>query len=255
MMSRFFIEQKHEIGENVFISGDDAHHIIKVLRHKPGDKLMLSDGKNTESIVIIEEIDYKGMQVKTKVVENNNIKGVSTKISLYQGLPKSTKFDLVLQKNTEIGISRFIPVITERTVTSISSKKSESKLKRWRRIVKEACKQCMRPDIPEVCDIIQFEKAVDLIKDYDLAIIPWEHEEQNSLKNLLKKTDIKAEEIAIFIGPEGGFTKQEIESAQKAGAFSVSLGPRILRTETAAVVVSSIMMYELGDLGGQICLK
>jgi len=255
-MPRFFIFKEFNPDESVTISGDDARHIIKVLRYKPGDLLKLSDGRNTEAKAVIEEIDSKNLQIKTKILEKNITEYIKPAITLFQGLPKGEKPDLILQKNTEIGVSKFVPIITERTVTRISQMKLSSRIKRWEKIVLEASKQCMRTDIPEICEARSFDKGLEDIKDYDLAIIPWELERSCFLKQVLRGVkyhdDLK---IAVFIGPEGGFSSVEIQKAESCGAIPVSLGPRILRTETASIAVCAAIMYELGELGGKKCLQ
>lgn len=177
-------------------------------------------------------------------------KKVIPKITLFQGLPKGDKIDFILQKNTEIGVTKFVPMITERTIVKLSSKKVKKRLKRWTKIVKEASKQCMRIDIPEVKQPISFNKAVSYFKNYDLVLIPWEQEKKVSVRKTIKNLDRNITNIAVLIGPEGGFSVDEVEMAKRFGAVSVTLGPRILRTETAGIVISSLLLYEIGDLGG-----
>jgi 16S rRNA (uracil1498-N3)-methyltransferase len=255
-MPRFFISHEPELYETVVISGDDAHHIVRVLRLKEGDSLKLSDGKNTEIIVIIEDVDYKNLKIKARVIEKNKMEGVCPAITLFQGVPKGDRFDLIIQKNTEIGVSRFVPVITQRTVVELSGDKPGRRRERWQKIAREAAKQCLRLDIPEVSTPVDFEKSLEEIKFHQLAVVPWEEEKSASFRELLQNLSKKnISKIAVFIGPEGGFSQEEIEKAKMAGAFTVSLGPRILRTETAGIVVCSIIMYALGDLGGLKCRK
>ena len=249
---RFFIFKELNINDTVIISGDDAHHIIKVLRYKPGDLLKLSDGKNTEATAVIEEIDAKDIQIKTKIIEKNMKENIKPVITLFQGLPKGDKLDFILQKNTEIGVSKFVPIITERTVVELSQKKFSNRMQRWKKIVQEASKQCMRLDIPQIAEVKGFDESLKDIKDYNLAIIPWEQEKSCFLKNILNGVQRQdALKIAVFIGPEGGFTGGEIEKAKSSGAVPVSLGSRILRTETASIAVCAAIMYELGELGGR----
>ncbi len=252
-MSRFFVFQDLNINDQITISGEDAHHIIRVLRYQTGDVIYISDGANTESIGVILDIDMQGPRVKLKIIEKNKVKSISPYITLFQGLPKGEKFDWILQKNTEIGVSKFIPIITQRTVVNISPSKLGHRKARWGKIVKEAAKQCMRMDIPKIDDVLSFDLALQEIQNYSLCIIPWENEKEISLRHIIKDMNENKgiSKIAVLIGPEGGFSKDEVEKAKAAGAIPVSLGPRILRTETAGVVACSVLMYEIGDMGGK----
>ncbi|HHW01540.1 MAG TPA: 16S rRNA (uracil(1498)-N(3))-methyltransferase [Thermoanaerobacterales bacterium] len=249
---RFFVFKELKANDTVVISGNDAHHIIKVLRHKPGDLLKLSDGNSTEATAVIKEIDIKNLQIKTEIIEKNIREKIKPVITLFQGLPKGDKFDFILQKNTELGVAKFVPIITERTVVDLSQKKLSNRMQRWKKIVEEASKQCMRLDVPQVAEVEGFDESLKDICGYNIAIIPWEEEKSCYLKSILtglQRHD--ALKIAVFIGPEGGFTSAEIEKAKKSGAVPVSLGSRILRTETASVAVCAAIMYELGELGGR----
>lgn len=249
-MPRVFLFQELEIDDHVSISGDDAHHIIRVLRCRPGDEIKISNGKNTESIGIIEDMNIKSLEIKLRILEKNTVKDIRPMITLLQGVPKGEKFNWILQKNTEIGVCKFIPVVTQRTVVALSPSKFERRRERWGKIVREAAKQCMRMDIPEIGQLTTFDLSLKEVKNHQITIIPWEQEKETSLKKVLKNLDKTISRIAVYIGPEGGFSKDEVEKAKKAGAVPVSLGPRILRTETAGMVVCSAIMYELGSLGG-----
>lgn len=249
-LSRYFIFEEFKPNDIVEIHGGDAHHIINVVRCKKGDELEISNGKDLESTVVIENIDYKNCIVTSKVTTVEKKREITPKITLFQGLPKGDKIDFILQKNTEIGVTKFVPVITERTIVKLSDKKAKKRLKRWAKIVKEASKQCMRIDIPKVKQPISFNKAVSYFKDYDLVLIPWEQEKKVSVRKTIENLDKSITNIAVLIGPEGGFSVDEVELAKRFGAVPVTLGPRILRTETAGIVISSLLLYELGDLGG-----
>ena len=244
-MSRLFIFRDLNINDQVIVSGEDAHHIIRVLRYRPGDVISISDGANAESFGVIYDIDMRSTELKLKIVEKNKRKEIKPFITLLQGLPKGDKLDWILQKNTEIGVRKFVPIVTKRTVTNIAPSKIERRKERWEKIVKEAAKQCMRMDIPEIGQVLTFDSSFQEIKKH-----PWEQEKATSLKKIMKNIDKSISRIAVFIGPEGGFSVDEIEKAKSAGAVPVSLGSRILRTETAAVATCSMIMYELGDMGG-----
>jgi 16S rRNA (uracil1498-N3)-methyltransferase len=183
----------------------------------------------------------------TAEIKNSNESPVV--VFLFQGLPKSDKMDLIIQKCTELGVSKIFPVITNRSVIKInSSADEEKKLERWRRISLEASKQSCRGLVPSVEDILSFKNAVVKAASIsDLAILAYENEEKTKLKELLKNSH--AQIISIFIGPEGGFEKDEVNAAIDLGILPVKLGPRILRTETAGFALLASVMYELGDIG------
>ncbi|HHW56227.1 MAG TPA: 16S rRNA (uracil(1498)-N(3))-methyltransferase [Clostridia bacterium] len=245
-MRKIFIDKGNIKGKLAYIKGEDYHHLVTVLRLKRGDKIIASDGL-TEYDAYIEEIK-KGKLILFLEGELESNAESPLEISLFQGLPKSDKLEFIIQKGTEIGVKRFIPVITQFSVVDIKKANIDKKIDRWRKISEEACKQSGRTSVPEICVPILFEEAIGQVNEFDLCIIPYEKEEKIRLKEILQNVK-ENKKIAIFIGPEGGFSQQEIELALKKGIKPVSLGPRILRTETAAIVVSSIVMYELGDIG------
>jgi 16S rRNA (uracil1498-N3)-methyltransferase len=159
--------------------------------------------------------------------------------------------DMIIQKCTELGIVKIVPVITERTIVQIKDKKAETKkIQRWQKVADSAAKQCKRGVIPKVTQPVSFEEMIHNLSTYDLKIIPYEQERKEGLKNILS-TNKEYKKVAIIIGPEGGFEQDEVIKAQNAGITSITLGPRILRTETAGFVALSILMYEIGDLGGK----
>lgn len=247
-MPRFFINSKDIFDDNINIKGDDYNHIKKVLRLKCGEIITLSDGIGNEYVAKIEE--FGDGFVHTKIIESyKNATEPPIKVTLYQGLPKSDKMDFIIQKSVELGIYRVVPVLTERTVVKINNEKDAlKKSDRWNRISQEAAKQSNRGIIPKVEIPISFKEAIKQAKDNSLSLIPYEKESRNLLKQIFKEVG-NVKEISVFIGPEGGFTEQEIEEAVSLGINSVTLGPRILRTETAGIAVLSILMYEVGDVG------
>ncbi|AEV69318.1 16S rRNA (uracil(1498)-N(3))-methyltransferase [Acetivibrio clariflavus] len=247
-MPRFFINSEDIFDDNINIKGDDYNHIKKVLRLKCGEIITLSDGVGNEYAARIEA--FGDGFVHTKIVESyKNATEPPVKVTLYQGLPKSDKMDFIIQKSVELGISKVVPVLTERTVVKIDNQKdAQKKWERWNRISQEAAKQSNRGIIPEVELPISFKEAIKQIKNGSLSIIPYEKESKKSLKQILKSNG-HMKDISVFIGPEGGFTEQEIEEAISFGINPVTLGPRILRTETAGIAVLSILMYEVGDVG------
>jgi len=252
-MNRFFVGRNNIIQSEKRILIDDIEdikHIKKVLRLKTGDNIEISDGDCKDYICRIHNI--KNNFIECRIEEELPSKGEPpVKVVLFQGLPKANKMDLIIQKCVEIGIYKIFPLITARTVVKINDVKSEiNKSKRWEKISLEAAKQSKRGIIPKVEKIIEFKDLKEYIKDLDLVILPYEKEDSFSLKDVIKsKPDAK--NIGIIIGPEGGFEEEEIGQAQDMDIKIVTLGSRILRTETAGLVTSSIVLYELGDLGGK----
>jgi 16S rRNA (uracil1498-N3)-methyltransferase len=248
-MDRFFVEKKNVNLENntCIIEGEDVKHISKVLRCRIGEELEVCDNDNNEYICEINNIDKS--QVELNILERVDIKRESDlKIKLYQGLPKGPKMEMILQKLTEVGVDEIILVQTKRTVVKVDDKKEDKKIERWERIIYEAAKQSKRGKIPKLRGILSFKEALADMKENDFNIAPYENERTKSIKQAIKDIDIN--NIGIFVGPEGGFEDTEIQAIEEIGGQSVSLGPRILRTETASLVASSIVLYELSDLGG-----
>ncbi|MEG1311000.1 MAG: 16S rRNA (uracil(1498)-N(3))-methyltransferase [Romboutsia sp.] len=248
-MDRFFINNTNINLENntCIIEGEDVKHISKVLRCKIGEELEVCDKENNEYICEITNIDKN--LVSLDIVEKIDVKRESNlKVKLYQGLPKGPKMEMILQKLTEVGVDEIILVQTKRTVVKVEDKKEDKKFDRWERIIYEAAKQSKRGKIPTLRGVLSFKEALEDMKDNDLNICPYENEKTVSIKTAIKDNEIN--NIGIFVGPEGGFAEEEIIQIQEIGSKVVSLGPRILRTETASVVASSIVLYELSDLGG-----
>lgn len=248
-MDRFFVGKKNINLENktCIIEGEDVKHISKVLRCRIGEELEVCDNDNNEYICEITNIDKS--QVELNIVEVVDMKRESDlKIKVYQGLPKGPKMEMILQKLTEVGVDEIILVQTKRTVVKVDDKKEDKKIERWERIIYEAAKQSKRGKIPKLRGVLSFKEALDDMKGNDFNIAPYENERTKSIKQAIKGVDIK--NIGIFVGPEGGFEDTEIKAIEEIGGQSVSLGPRILRTETASLVASSIVLYELSDLGG-----
>lgn len=250
-MHKFFVSES-SINDNIAtITGDDVKHIYKVLRLKIGDKININNCIGKEFLAEIESIDKT--MVTCKIIEDTNMNNESNiKIHLYQGLPKAAKMELIVQKGTELGIMSVTPVITERVI--VKNELSESKkIERWNKIALEACKQSKRTIIPKVKNIVKFNEFLDEVKKFDLIVVPYENEKNHGIKNMIMKLEVKQiNTIAIMVGPEGGFEDEEIKQLEEIGAYIVTLGPRILRTETAGFVCSSLLMYELGDIGGEI---
>lgn len=249
-MHKFFVNKENISEDKITITGDDVKHIGKVLRLRTGDIISISNGEGLEFTSIIDSIDKKEVLCTVKETLENKTES-KLNITLFQGLPKSQKMDLIVQKGVEIGINRINPVITKRVVVKTEKKDISNKIERWNKIALEASKQSGRGKLLKVENPIDFKKAADSLEDFDLIIVPYENKEDIGLKNVLSKSNKDYKNIAIFIGPEGGFEEEEIEYLLSTGAHIVTLGPRILRTETAGFVTSTILLYELGDMGGK----
>lgn len=245
-MSRFFIEDSPVQPGVIRIKGEDVNHIRNVLRSKIGDTLTLSNGKGTDYTVRITRFDGDSIEAQILgTVENKTEPPIY--ILLFQGLPKSDKMDLIIQKAVELGVGKVVPFMGERTVVKLDNPRdSGKKVARWQKIALEAAKQSNRGIIPEIAYPVSYKEALDMAKGVDLALIPYEKELQGSLKKVLSQPEIKS--IALFIGPEGGFTEKEVTEAIGRGIRPVTLGPRILRTETAGLAAISMIQYELGDV-------
>jgi 16S rRNA (uracil1498-N3)-methyltransferase len=248
-MHKFFVPKHNIVDDIAIIHGEDVKHIYKVLRLKLKDKVSINNCEGKEYVGEITLIDKSTVTVN--LLEENSINNESPiEVYLFQGLPKSTKMDLIVQKNTELGIKAITPIITNRVEVKTELKEFK-KVDRWNRIALEACKQSKRSLVPEINIPIEFEKLIEELKNMDLVVVPYENEEGFGIKKLVE--NIKKEtinKVAIIIGPEGGFEESEILKLKEIGANIVTLGPRILRTETAGFACLSLIMYELGDLGG-----
>lgn len=249
-MHKFFTPKENFIENTAKILGDDVKHLYKVLRLNEGDKIVLNNCDGDEFLAEIRTITKQEVivDIEEKLEINNESE---VKIYLFQGLPKAQKMDLIVQKGTELGITEFIPTLTERV--DIKLKGEFKKLDRLNRIALEAAKQSKRTIIPKVSEPVSFEDALKRMESLDLVIVPYENAENFGIKTLFNDENIdtsKIKKVGILVGPEGGFELNEISRLKENGAYIVTLGSRILRTETAGFVATSLVQYELGDLGG-----
>ena len=241
-MPKFFINKNDISRGQIQLFGEDEKHIKTVLRAREGEEVTLCDGEGMDYQCRIASLE-RGvlLDVLSKEVCETEPK---TKITLYQGLPKADKMELIIQKCVELGIDRIVAVSTERAIVKLD-KKETKKLERWQKIAEAAAKQSGRGKIPEVCQqVLKFKEAVAEAAELDAAIIPYEREQERGIRTFVK--GFEGESVGIFIGPEGGFADEEIALAQENGIQSVTLGKRILRTETAGMITTAIMLYELG---------
>lgn len=244
-MFRYFCADDNISGNTVKVDGGDARHLKTILRAEVGDKIAVVT-ESKEYIAEITEINKDDIlcEIVEEIERNNETK---INITLCQGIPKQTKMETIIQQNVEIGVKNFIPLITERTVVKLNDKDRENKkLERWRKIAKESSKQSKRNAIPAVEDILTVKELVERLRNEDVEIIvPYELEDMKILKDVLKEPK---ENYYIIIGPEGGFDIREVEMFKEIGAHIVTLGKRILRTETAGIVAASVVMYACDEM-------
>lgn len=249
-MQRFFVEENQiNIQEKTIqIIGEDVNHIKNVLRCKIGEQIEICS-KETNKAYLCEIYSMKEYIETTILQELENNKESALHINIVQGLPKSDKMELIIQKGTELGVKEFTPLALKRCVVKIDSKDEEKKISRWQKQAEVAAKQCGRDVIPKVNKIHNINTILDLLKEYDLVLVAYENEDKNTLRSELKEIKNSNAKIAIIIGPEGGLEETEVSKLKENGAKIITLGNRILRTETVAMAVTSILMYELGDVG------
>ena len=240
-MHKFFVDNNQINNSYIEIKNDDYNHIVKVLRKKIGDILLISNKMTAETFKCkIEEIT--GTKIICSIIEENQKNTeMRIKIDIYQGLPKADKMEYIIQKSVELGANAIIPVNMKYCIAKI--KDEDKKINRWNKISEVAAKQSKRNIVPKIGKLINFDELYEKIKNYDLVIVAYENEDKTTIKEILKNKR-NSRNIAVVIGPEGGISKEEIEKLQQVGAITVSLGKRILRTETAPIAVLSMIMYE-----------
>lgn len=251
-MPKFFITNNNIIGNNkISIINEDVNHIKNVLRKNIDDKINICNLDNNKNY-ICKIIEITDKQITTEIereVESNSESNIS--VTIYQGLPKAEKMELIIQKSTELGAEKIVPTIMKRCVVKVDDKDKIKKKARWQKIAEVAAKQSGRDKLTQIGDFENISHLCDNIKDYDTVLLAYEDEKNNSIKTEIEKLkSLKKDKlnIAIIIGPEGGLDIEEVTLLKNSGAKVVTLGNRILRTETVALAMLSILMYELGDL-------
>ena len=248
-MYQFFVDpfQIHEQEKRVLIEGPDVNHIKNVLRMRVGEEIAVSNGiDGREYRCGILELNEDTVICELRFVKEDEVE-LPSRIYLYQGLPKGDKMELIIQKAVELGVYQVIPVATKRAVVKLDDKKAASKVQRWQGIAEAAAKQSKRGIIPRVAPVMSFKEAVKQAADMQMRLIPYELAEgMDKTKELLERVAPR-QDIAVFIGPEGGFEESEIQLALEQGIQPITLGRRILRTETAGLTVLSWLMYRLED--------
>ena len=247
-MSKFFVSSRQVNQDEIIIEGEDVNHIKNVFRKNIGDSILVCDfEKKINYECEIKEISKKDIVCKIisqKVSESES----NIKIDIFQGLPKADKMEMIIQKGTELGVNSFIPVSFKRSVVKILEKDQDKKIARWQKIAESAAKQSGRDMIPTVKNIENVKNICQLFQNYDIVLVAYEAEDQNSLKdalNILKQNHKSELKIAVIIGLEGGIDESEIALFKENGAKIVTLGKRILRTETVCLAITAIINYEL----------
>lgn len=245
-MYHFFSEHQNIHDSYIDIIGSDVNHIKNVLRLKLGDALFISSGDNVDYTCHITQIAEDYIRADIDFAEENS-RELPAKIYLFQGLPKADKMELIIQKAVELGAYEVIPVAMKRSVVKLDAKKAEAKIKRWNTIAESAAKQSKRSIIPEISGVLTFQQALEKARGCEIKLLPYECAEGMKKTKDIIETLKTNQSIAVFIGPEGGFDQAELDAAKQAGCEVITLGKRILRTETAGMMVLSVLMYHFEE--------
>jgi len=243
-MSRFFVPKDSVKGNVISVTGEEAHHIADVMRLKAKDKVVTFDGTGKEYIGIIKEIGKKSIIIDVSGTREA-IKTSAPRTTLIQAIPKREKIEYLIEKATELGVGAILPVLTERTIPDWDEDKKASRVVRWRKIAREASKQCGRLDIPRITEIMRFSDIINDEKFSGLKLIAVLQDDTEPIRKVLK--DFKGDDVYIAIGPEGDFTPDEVKYALERGFKPVSLGLRVLKSDTAGLFALSAINYEYSE--------
>ena len=242
MTTRFFVDAVD--GDRVHLGKEDSHHLLRVMRAESGAPFVVLAGGMQYECRLLGAEDGRAVG---EVIATQPAGGESpVRITLFQGMAKGEKMETVIQHGTEVGIAEFVPVNTARAVVKLDPKKAAERVERWQRIAREAAEQSRRGAVPRVAPVASWKEALARAAEFDLVLVPWE-EGGAGLKALFTEHP-EAKKVAVFIGPEGGLAPEEVDLARERGAIPVTLGPRILRTETAGLAAAVVVLYALGDL-------
>ena len=249
-MPKFFVKN-NQINENIVsITGTDVNHIANVLRLKVDDEIQVcNEDKSINYNTKIIEINKDFVKCNILETKESNAEA-NVHINILQGLPKAEKMELIIQKCTELGVKEITPVEMERCIVKLDGKAESKKRERWQKIAEVAAKQSGRDKIPNINSVINIKNVCNILENYDIVLVPYENERNVTLKEVLAKLPKKDLKIAIIIGPEGGFEEKEIKMLEEQNCKIVTLGNRILRTETVAIAMTSVILYGLADFGG-----
>lgn len=247
-MYKFFVKEEQIEDNKINIIGEDVNHIKNVLRVEIGEKICICNKDTSKSYMCkITELG-NGFVISEILEEVSETTEANTYIHIFQGLPKSDKFEFIIEKLTEIGVKEITPVSMKRSIVKLDEKDKIKKLDRWQKIAEVAAKQSKRDSILQVNNVINFQNIFEKVEDYDILLVAYEEEKENTLKKVLSKfKEENGLKVAVIIGPEGGIDENEIKLCKENSFTSVTLGKRILRTETAPLVIASNILYELED--------
>jgi 16S rRNA (uracil1498-N3)-methyltransferase len=246
-MRRFYVRPE-DVGERELrLQGDEATHLVRVLRLGKGVQIVAFDGRGGEYVALVERVEADG--VACRILDRTHTQPARTvSITLGQGLSKADKFEWVIQKTTELGVSEVVPLISERVIPQIAARRTATKVARWERVAREACKQSGRASIPRLWPPTPLDTFFAALQSADLKLVLWEGEDTRLLRTVLAAF-AEAATVAVVVGPEGGLTRPEVTRGATYGFLPVGLGGRILRTETAGLVAVALLQYRFGDLG------
>ncbi|MDO4287711.1 MAG: 16S rRNA (uracil(1498)-N(3))-methyltransferase [Eubacterium sp.] len=245
-MHRFFVKPHQIEADSITIDGEDFKHITKVLRLKDQEEIEICDGADKDYIAVVDQVEKDYLVAKILRTHNAFGENQKIKVTLFQGVPKGTKMETVIQKCVETGVVEITPFTSKRTVVNLKEK-ADKKLARWQRIAYEAAKQSKRGMVPVVSEMMTLAEVADALDNYDLVILAYEDAREQSLKDVLSSLEYDPQTIAVIVGPEGGFAPEEAAMIEEAGGYAVTLGHRILRTETAGMVVLSQLNFFYED--------
>ncbi len=242
-MHHFFVPSEAKRDGRITVTGPDVNHIKNALRMRAGEVLLISTASEEDFLCRILSIEER--QVEAEIISREQSRELPVRLCLFQGLPKGDKMEWIIQKAVELGAFQVIPVATKNTVVKLDAKKEKAKVERWQAIAESAAKQSERSLIPQIGRVMSFQEALAAAAAMDRAWIPYEKEEgMESIRCELKALSAEVKTIGILIGPEGGFDEEEVRKAREAGVQPVSLGRRILRTETAGLAILSLLMMK-----------
>ncbi len=249
-MQHFFVPPSQVGKEEIVILGSDVNHMKKALRMRPGEQVTVSNGNNCRYLCRIRHYSEDGREAVLGILEIlEQDRELASRIVLFQGLPKKDKMEFIVQKAVELGVARIVPVSARRSVVWLTPERAGKKIRRWQEIAKSAAKQSGRGIVPAVSEVVDFAKALEQARKLDVVLIPYElAEDMARTKQMLGKIR-PGQSVGVFIGPEGGFEKEEVEAALREGACEITLGRRILRTETAGLAILSVLMFQLEKEG------
>lgn len=248
-MYKFFVTEDQIEENQIIIKEEDVNHIKNVLRLEKCEKIEIANITNGCQY-LSQIIELNSNTIKCEIIEQlDSTRETGLYLHIFQGLPKAEKLETIIQKTIEIGVCEITPVMMQRCVVKLDDKVKERKMIRWRKIAEVAAKQSKRDQIPKINNPINLKNIYEKLENYDIVLVAYENETENKIKRILQQITVKQKmRIAVIIGPEGGLEEQEVQDLIKKGAKTISLGTRILRTETAPIVLSSIIMYEFDEM-------